>query len=221
MRPGGFALTDRMLQLCAFKAGDRVADIGCGCGATVEYFRSSHGIDAVGIDPTAASLEQGVRRKPGLTLMAGFAGELPFASATLDGIVAECTLSVIANKEQALAEFCRVLRGDGKMAISDIYARNADGLEAISGMQLPFGITGIMTQDTVKGMLIRQGFSMTNWEDHSQVLRDYLIKAIMADELSGFGQRSLGQGNRCWQESMVMLKRASLGYFLLVASKTA
>lgn len=219
MRPGGFALTDRALHLCAFKAGDRVADIGCGSGATVEYLSCSHGLDAVGIDPGAACLEQGLRRNPLLLLSAGFAEELPFKQGTLDGILAECSLSVIAGKEEALAEFWRVLRPTGKLAITDVYARNADGLESVRGIRLPFGITGIMTQDKLTTLMGRQGFSLTNWEDHSYTLKGYLFQAIMGDDPSDPGGRCQGVGESSWQECLGMLKQASLGYFLLVASK--
>ena len=221
MRPGGFALTDRVLQLCAFKAGDRVADIGCGFGATVEYLRRSYALDAVGIDPEEAFLEQGLRRNPCLPLSPGFAGELPFELSTLDGILAECSLSVMANKEQALAEFFRVLRPGGKMAITDVYARNADALDSVCGLRLPFGMTGIMTQDTLTAMVGRQGFSLTNWENHSQTLKEYLFQAIMEDDSSEIGRRCRGEGQSYCQEGLGALKRASLGYFLLVASKAA
>ena len=219
MRPGGFALTDRALQLCAFEKGDRVADIGCGFGATVEYLRCSHGLDAVGIDPAAASLEQGLQLNPCLPLSPGFAEDLPFGTGALDGVLAECSLSVIANKEQALAEFCRVLHPGGKMVITDVYARNADALDSIRGIRLPFGMTGIMTRDKVTAMVGRQGFFLTNWEDYSQTLKDYLFQTIMGDNSSEPHRRRRGEGKGSWQESLCVLKRASLGYFLLVASK--
>ena len=219
MRPGGFALTDRALQLCAFKAGDRVADIGCGFGATVEYLRRCHSLDAVGIDPSAASLEQGLQLNPCLPLSTGFAEELPFGPGTFDGVLAECSLSVIAGKEQALAEFFRVLRPGGKMVITDVYVRNAYAPDSIRGIRLPFCMNGIMTQDQLTAMAGRQGFSLTNWEDHSQTLRDYLFRAIMGDDSSKLGGRC--EGKSSWQENIYVLKRASLGYFLLVASKAA
>jgi len=219
MRPGGFALTDRALQLCAFKTGDRVADIGCGFGATVEYLRCSHGLDAMGIDPAVATLEQGLLLNPSLPLCPGFAEELPFEPGTLDGILAECSLSVIADKEQALAEFCRVLRPGGKMVITDVYARNADALDSVLGTPLPFGMTGIMTQDRLTAMVGRQGFSLTNWEDHSQTLKEYLFKAIMGDDSSEQDGRCRWEEKSSWLESLGVLRRASLGYFLLVASK--
>jgi arsenite methyltransferase len=219
MRPGGFELTDRILQLCSFKTGDRVADIGCGVGTTVEYLRRFHGIDALGIDPSAASLAQGLRRNLRLPLNPAFAEELPFESGTFDGILAECSLSVIASKEQALAECCRVLRPGGALAVTDVYARNAGVPDSISGIALPFGITGIMTQDTMTAMVRRQGFSLTTWEDHSQVLKQYLFQTIMKGDSSELGTDSPGQEKHSCQESLTALKRHSLGYFLLIASK--
>jgi len=219
MRPGGFALTDRALQLCGFKAGDRVVDIGCGFGATVEYLRRCHGLEAVGIDPSAASLEQGLRLNPFPPISTGFAEELPFGPGMLDGVLAECSLSVIAGKEKALAEFCRVLRPGGKMVITDVYARNADGLDSIRGIPLPFGMTDIMTQDKLTAMVGRQGFYLTKWEDHSHTLKAYLFQTIMGDDSSKLGGRCEGEGTSSWQECICVLKRASLGYFLLVALK--
>jgi arsenite methyltransferase len=221
MRPGGFALTDRALQLCSFKAGDRVADIGCGLGATVEHLRRSHGLDAMGIDPAVVSLEQDVRRTHSLPLCHGLAEELPFGTGTLDGILAECSLSVIANKQQAVAEFCRVLRPGGKLAITDVYARNASGLDSIRGTRLPFGMSGIMTQDTLTAMVEQQGFSPLHWEDHSHTLKEYLVQAIMRDDPLEFGRSCGGEGNDSWQECIAGLKRVALGYFLLVASNAA
>ena len=37
VRPGGLALTDRAMGHCGFGAGARVADVGCGAGATVGH----------------------------------------------------------------------------------------------------------------------------------------------------------------------------------------
>jgi arsenite methyltransferase len=209
LRPGGFGLTDRALELCAFKAGDRVADVGCGFGATVHYLRTSHGLDALGIDPAVPAIEQGLRYNPSLPLSAGFAEELPFESGTLDGVLAECTLSVIANKEQALSEFCRVLRPGGRLAVTDVYARNADAVEKVR-KGLPFGMTDILTRDTLAAMLKRQAFSVSAFEDHSEALKEYLIQAIMD-----------GGAECVWLESARALKPASLGYFLMTAEKEA
>jgi len=219
MRPGGFSLTERMLQLCAFKPGDRVADIGCGFGATVEYLRRSHGIDALGIDSSASFLAQGLWRNLYVPLSTAFAEDLPFELGTLDGILAECSLSVIANKQRALAECCRALRPGGTLAVTDVYARNTEALDAVRGIPLPFGITGIMTQATMTAMVKRQGFSLTTWEDHSQVLKQYLFQTIMEEDSSASGTSCLGQGINSCQESLTLLKRLSLGYFLLIASK--
>lgn len=210
LRPGGLALTDRLVQACAFKAGDRVADVGCGFGATVEHLRTVYGLDATGIDPAFPLQEPGLPYASRLPLISGFAEELPFGSGTLDGIVAECTLSVIANKEQALAEFCRALRSGGKLAITDVYARDPRGAELVGAVRLPFGMTDILTRGTLDVMLKRQGFCVSLFEDHSQALKEYVFHEIMGNDANGACS---------WLKSVRTLKPAMPGYFLLVAQK--
>jgi arsenite methyltransferase len=210
LRPGGFALTDRLVQACAFKAGDRVADIGCGFGATVGYLRTVHRLDATGIDPAVSSHRTGLACASCLPLVRGFAEELPFGSGTLDGILAECTLSVIANKEQALSEFSRVLRSGGKLAVTDVYARDPRGAELVGDGCLPFGMTDILTRDTLDVMLKRQGFGVSHFEDHSQALKEYVFHEIMGNDANGACS---------WLKSVHTLKPAMPGYFLLVAQK--
>jgi arsenite methyltransferase len=56
IRPGGLALTERAMALCALPAGARVLDVGCGAGATVEYLIARRRLTAAGADPSAPLL---------------------------------------------------------------------------------------------------------------------------------------------------------------------
>lgn len=40
LRPGGMFLTDRAVKICDFKNGDKILDVGCGMGATVEKLKN-------------------------------------------------------------------------------------------------------------------------------------------------------------------------------------
>ena len=114
MRPGGLELTARAFDYCAFAAGADLVDVGCGTGITVEFLISTYGLNAVGIDMSAVVLERGRQRNSQLPLLQGDGEKLPIASATMDGVVVECVLSVMADKRKALSEFNRVLvPGDG------------------------------------------------------------------------------------------------------------
>jgi ubiquinone/menaquinone biosynthesis C-methylase UbiE len=46
--------------------------------------------------------------------------QLPFADQELDGVIAECSLSVVRDQAAALDEIRRVLKPDGKLAVTDV-----------------------------------------------------------------------------------------------------
>ena len=54
---------------------------------------------------------------------------LPLAAAACDMVLCECIWNLTA-KERVLAEFARVLKADGILAITDIYARGLHGDQA-------------------------------------------------------------------------------------------
>lgn len=219
LRPGGLALTAKGVKYCSFRTGALVADVGCGAGASIEFLQDTFGLSAAGIDQDIMSLKHGMLRNPSLPLVHGKAEALPFASCSLDGILVECTLSVIADKDRALAEFNRTLCPAGSLVVTDVYARNLHAINAISDLALPFCISGITTKQGMSDSLKQNGFGIDLWEDHSYVLKEFIIKLIME-------HRSLWSYCGCnvsdsvdWQTNIKALKRASLGYFLLVAHK--
>ena len=52
LRPGGLALTRELIDRAGFRAGDRVADVGCGLGASTRLLRE-RGVAAIGVDVVA------------------------------------------------------------------------------------------------------------------------------------------------------------------------
>ncbi len=207
MRPGGLALTARAIRYCSFKAGAVVADIGCGAGESVEFLRQESCLDAIGIDCAEVPLKRGIRRNPELPLVRCVAEKLPFASASLDGILAECTLSVLPDRDRVLAEFNRALRQGGKLVVTDVYSRDTCAINLIHNMQLPFCMSGIMTEESLTGKLARRGFTIELWEDHCHVLKEFVFRMIM--EHGSFEGLS----------DLKTLKQACLSYFLLIARK--
>ncbi len=218
--PGGLALTSRAIELCALSAGARVLDVGCGMGATVAYLRRVFGIAAVGVDRSRAILARG--RVRGLKVPTGQgSGEcLPIASSSVDVVLAECSCSVMARRGEALAEFRRVLAPEGRLVVSDLYARDP----VVSCASPPAALTcvpGLMTREELALELELHGFSLTAWEDHSRALKEFMIRAIL--EHGSFSSCWELQGGNGQEAAQVRqeLKRARPGYFLLVARKTA
>ena len=219
LHPGGLALTAKAAEYCSFRMGALVADIGCGAGASIEFIYRSSGLATIGIDPDIRSLRQGMARNPALSLVCGKGEALPFASASLDGILAECSLSVISDKNRALAEFNRALCPAGRLVVTDVYTRDPQAINSISDLALPFCMSDIMTKKGLSDSLSKNGFGIDLWEDHSYVLKEFIINQIMeGGALWPYGSCN-APDSEDWPTNMKALKQASLGYFLLIARK--
>jgi len=203
VRPGGLMLTQRLVDYCNFEHGAIAIDIGCGTGTTVEYLRNVRGVHAVGVDLSAVLLEQGRKRTIDLQLIQSPGEDLPFTDNSIDGVLVECSLSVMPDAGRVLAEVNRILVPGGKLAITDLYTREA-GYEK----QLP----GIMTYSEIIQILQGHCFDIMVFEDQSALLREFVAGFIMehgsAEELW-----------KCIGMEMNDRKNLGLGYYLLVAKK--
>jgi len=218
LRPGGLALTERALGLCRIAPGARLLDAGCGPGASAAL-AARLGYASVGLDQSAFLLRQARDRHGTLALLRAAAERLPLASATIDAVLAECSLSVVSERGEVLGEFYRVLKPGGVLAVSDVYARNPDGLPALRRLPIDACLSGALSEQQIRDMLRAHGFRLITWEDHSETL-----KAMAARMAATCG----GVAGLCEQTAQVdpfdlqlALARARLGYFLLVATKLA
>jgi SAM-dependent methyltransferase len=94
-------------------------DVGCGEGRFCRLLRQ-RGIDAIGIDPTTALLEQARRRDPGGDYRGGGAERMDFADGRFDLVVSYLTLIDIADFRAALSEMTRVLKPGGSLLIANL-----------------------------------------------------------------------------------------------------
>ncbi|MCL5290188.1 MAG: DVU_1556 family methyltransferase [Bacillota bacterium] len=219
LRPGGFTLTDKAVQYCGFKPGTTVLDLGCGTGATVEHLAAKYSLNAVGIDPSDRLLDIGGKRRPDLPLIQGRGESLPFLPGELDGILAECAFSVMADLNPVLQECCRVLKNEGWLVVSDIYARNPEAVGYLRSLSPVSCLTGAISRCELEEKLIQAGFHILLWEDHSYALKELVIQLIMTHgSMKKFWQESQDGLDDCCgiQES---IKKARPGYFLLIARK--
>jgi SAM-dependent methyltransferase len=208
LRPGGLELTRLAVQYAGFAEGDRILDLGCGEGAGTQLLRH-HGCNAIGLDTLPASLAAAAERLPGLPLIVASAHRLPFANASLDGILAECSLSLVDRSDEVLAECHRVLRSGGRFAITDVYARNTVGRD----QPQPACLAGLAPQDEIMARLANAGFRVERWEDHSHVLKAFMARLIFkCDSADALWADDAGTLN-------TTLKQCQPGYFLLIAVK--
>jgi SAM-dependent methyltransferase len=192
-RVGGLGLTQEVLDFCGFAPGSRLADIGCGKGATVRYLRAA-GFDAAGLDCDTAVIEQA-----GPYCHVGNAAHLPYQAESLDGLFFECSLSQMEARHCVLTEAKRVLKDGGRLVISDLYFRNSG--------QSGFLFNRSEWQKTVT----EAGFTVLIFEDKSDGIAEFAAQLLWQH-----GRAGLEELCGCGMEE---LKAGHCGYFLLIAQK--
>lgn len=165
-RPGGLALTRRMIELSGLKPGARLLDAGCGEGASVEFLLNK-GYRTQGVDLKIYS-----GTDTSLPLHCGRIHDLPFASSEFEAVLCECVFSLLHFHTDALCEFKRVLKKNGILMMSDIYAR-------VQAENKKRERSWLFTCQDITALLGTAGFEMEFFEDHSDVLAAAYCQMVM------------------------------------------
>jgi arsenite methyltransferase len=206
LRPGGLALTEQLLDWAAFAPGDVVVDVGCGQGTSVELMRRRR-LHPIGIDAAFAPITiASGRTRAALVVAAGSA--LPLGAACCDGVLSECSLSVIGRRRQTLADWWRVLRPGGRLLLSDIY-RRTNG----SGRAAATELSTIAPGPAIVHDVTAVGFRVVRFKDRSDVLKSFAARFIFA----------YGSLDALWQEccggTAGAVRAMAPGYFVMLAFK--
>ncbi|MGM5480583.1 MAG: class I SAM-dependent methyltransferase [Nanobdellota archaeon] len=86
------------------KENDRLLDVGCGTGFSLDYFSVK---ESVGIDPSQGLIDQ---YKGKQSIMKGCAEDLPFEDNSFDIIISVTAIQNFSNIKQGLSEMKRVGR---------------------------------------------------------------------------------------------------------------
>jgi len=219
LRPGGFFLTDRAIELCNFKANDKLLDIGCGMGVTVDRLKNVFKMNAFGIDPSQKLLGLGREKYPNNQIKSGMGEEIPYKDSEFNGIFAECTMSLMQNIEKTIMESNRVLQDKGYFIINDVYARSPEHLGEVQNYNISSCMRGLLDIDILKKLIESSGYKITYFEDFTVLLKQLMVKIIFKyGSMSIFWKAAtLGCGN-C-DDFQEKLKLCKPGYFLMVAQK--
>jgi SAM-dependent methyltransferase len=95
-----------------------VADLGCGSGAFTELLRR-RGYQSIGLDISPKLVALGRHKYPGLELIEGDAENLPFESASLDGVLLSGLVHHFPDPRRLAGEVKRVLRNGGRFVAFD------------------------------------------------------------------------------------------------------
>ncbi len=209
LSPGGLLLTERALEVCNLPSGARIADVGCGAGAAVEWLSLSGDYDPVGIDQAEAPPAEGLPRLAPGRLLRGRAESLPFRNNCFDALFCECVLSLVEKRPVALREFSRVVKKGGFLTISDLFVREGDAETACR----EDWTGGQLRKEDLLALVAKLGFATLLWEEHDRLLREFVARRIL-EEGSFPAPRACRDG---FKEKKGAHGR--IGYFLLVARK--
>jgi len=92
----------------------RIVDLGCGNGSLFDVIGAPR---AFGVDYHASGLRHTRARFPMVPLLCAPAEHLPFADATLDGLILQHVVEHLAGAARACREFYRVLRPGGVLLL--------------------------------------------------------------------------------------------------------
>lgn len=208
LRPGGLELTRRALALCGAAPGARLLDLGCGRGESAACAAAEFGLMPVGLDRSPALRGAGC----GLPLLRGVAEALPLAGGAVDVVLAECVLSVMADRAAALREVRRALAPGGAFVVSDVYLRSPGGAPGLAGLLAPAGRGLARSREAICAELAAHSFAVEHWEDHTGALRDFACAAPA--EAARHWEPAPGADSFA---TALAVARARPGYFLLIA----
>ncbi len=159
---------ERSFVLLEPRPGAVVLDVGCGTGEDVRALaaRVAPGGRAIGIDASAAMIEEARRRDDGTgEFRVGDATRLDLPDAAVDGARAERTLQHLVRPGDAVAEMARVVRPGGRVVVAepDWETLVVDPGDPATGRQVARAAAGRVRSGTVgrrlRGMLMAAGLT--------------------------------------------------------------
>jgi sterol 24-C-methyltransferase len=110
------------------RPGQRVLDLGCGCGAIAEHIAELTGATPYGINLDASQIDK-ARRNPNLPAanftVGDFNQPLPYDDGSFDAVYAIQPLTYLRNHAFTFAEVLRVLKPGGRFVMNDVAALDA------------------------------------------------------------------------------------------------
>ena len=216
LRPGGLALTTELLRSCRPTPGSASLDIGCGPGHSVALMASDFGLQACGLDPSAAMLVKAARAMPKAAFIEGIATAIPFAPDSFALVLCECVLSLTGNIEQSLSEMFRILQPNGTLLLTDIYRKNNQAQPDLPNVQSC--ITSALPLETIETELYNAGFTLLSLVDRSELLKQLAGQIIFSyGSLAKFWQLFMGVEQA--HQTCCTLRTTPLGYYVIIAKK--
>ncbi len=171
-----FAGVGYHLGFANLKEGDAVLDLGSGSGTDlfIAALKVGKSGKAIGLDMTDAQLEKArkLMLKYGyknVELKEAYIEDMPFDDESFDVVISNGVINLSTEKEKVFKEICRILKKNGRMAISDIISERQLSDRVVGDPTLwAECIGGAMQQDEYRTSIEDSGLVLKEVRDNPQ-----------------------------------------------------
>lgn len=182
---GGIAETRSMAQRAGLREGTHVLDVGSGIGGPARALAAEFGCRVTGLDLTeefcrvAEMLTERVGLGDKIEFHHGSALDMPFEDNSFDALWTQFACMNIGDKEKLYAEFRRVLRPGGVLALNEIMAGSGEPLHYPLLWADEPSISFLRPPEAIRALLESNGFEVVVWDDMTQRSLEW-FKAMQA-----------------------------------------
>ena len=233
LHPGGLKLTEQLAVFADINEKSEVLDVASGKGVSAIFLAKRFGCEVVGVDLSksmikkAADLAKTDVVSHRVVFEVGDAEKLPFKNGAFDATISECALCLFPSKKRALSEMHRVLKGGGKIALSDVTLEKTT--KDLRNKLLFFScIAGAGSSGALKSLFEEVGFVEVATIDASQAIFDLYKNLKRQSRVLKPLLEMVGSSNRCvdlknmeefGRTAEQLILEGKLGYSVLIGKK--
>ncbi|MFE6169844.1 class I SAM-dependent methyltransferase [Viridibacillus arvi] len=160
--PGGFNLTQTILEDANIQLSESVLDVGCGTGQTSAFLAKRFNCQVTAIDKHPIMIKKAVERfknnPASVKVVEGDAECLNFEDDSFDFIIAESVI-VFTDIEKTLHELARVMKSNGRIILLEMTAEKNLSKELQRTVCNLYGIKEILSEEEWRVKLQQAGFT--------------------------------------------------------------
>ena len=216
-RPGRMKLLDNSLERICVNENSRILETGCSFGDGLAHVREMTGAGGHGLDMVDEYVETASERHPELSFDCGSVYEMPYDSDSFDLVFSQAAFSLLTKKDQAIAEFKRVLLSGGHVIINDFITKEAVDEESRERMNFIPCFNSIGTLKDYVSFFENAGFETVLAEDrYAEIITTtvHLSKAYDCTpmEMAALFSRILGTGRTAEENCRCFFRKTKVSY---------